>query len=139
MARHIMGLRAAAFLTAGIARVSFWKFLVTDAGAALVGVPFSFALSYFFADQVDAIVADMHRAERWLALGGVLVLAVVLGVMARRWTRRVEKGARESRDGEMTNLLPTNPAIRPSTIHEMNDMVRSPLWDGPSLCHYSIT
>lgn len=95
MARHIMGFRAAAFLTAGIARVSFWKFLVTDAAAALGGVPFSFALAYFFADQVEAIVADMHRAERWLALGGVLVLAAVLGMMARRWTRQVERGARD--------------------------------------------
>jgi membrane protein DedA with SNARE-associated domain len=100
MARHFMGLRAAAFLTAGIARVSFWKFLVTDAAAALVGVPFSFALAYFFTDQVDAIVADMHRAERWLALGGMFVLAMVLGMMARRWTRRVEKRARGSWDGE---------------------------------------
>ena len=29
-ARHVMGLRAAAFLTAGIARVPFWKFIVAD-------------------------------------------------------------------------------------------------------------
>jgi membrane protein DedA with SNARE-associated domain len=37
--RHVVGLRAAAFLTAGIARVPFWKFMA-DAGAALIGVPF---------------------------------------------------------------------------------------------------
>jgi membrane protein DedA with SNARE-associated domain len=28
-ARHVMGLRAAAFLTAGNARVPFWKFVVS--------------------------------------------------------------------------------------------------------------
>jgi membrane protein DedA with SNARE-associated domain len=95
MARHIIGLRAAAFLTAGIARVSFWTFLATDAGAAVVGVPFSFAVAYFFADQVEALVADMHRAERWLALGGVVVLAAVLAVMTRRWRR----GVAQTRDG----------------------------------------
>ena len=37
-ARHVMGLRAAAFLTAGRANVPFWKFVVADTGAALFGV-----------------------------------------------------------------------------------------------------
>ena len=32
-ARHVAGLRAAAFLTAGIARVPFWKFIMADAAA----------------------------------------------------------------------------------------------------------
>jgi membrane protein DedA with SNARE-associated domain len=50
-ARHVMGLRAAAFLTAGIARVSFWKFVVADAGAAVLGVPLVFGLAYFFTDR----------------------------------------------------------------------------------------
>src|SRR6185295_10418957 len=39
MARHVAGLRAAAFLTAGIARVPFWKFILADAAAAAVSVP----------------------------------------------------------------------------------------------------
>jgi len=34
LARHVAGLRAAAFLTAGMARVPFWKFIAADAGAA---------------------------------------------------------------------------------------------------------
>jgi membrane protein DedA with SNARE-associated domain len=73
-ARHVMGLRAAAFLTAGIARVPFWKFVVADACAALVGVPLAFGLAYFFTDQIKAIAADVHRAERWLGLVGLLRL-----------------------------------------------------------------
>ena len=48
MARHVAGLRAAACLTAGMARVPFWKFILADAGAAAVSVPFVFALAYFF-------------------------------------------------------------------------------------------
>jgi membrane protein DedA with SNARE-associated domain len=89
-ARHVMGLRAAAFLTAGIARVPFWKFVVADAGAAGLGVPFGFGLAYFFTDQIEAIVVDVHRVERWLGLGALLVLAVVL-VGVWRWNRRVVK------------------------------------------------
>jgi 1-acyl-sn-glycerol-3-phosphate acyltransferase len=76
-------LRAAALLTAGSARVPFWKFVVADAGAALLGVPLMFGLAYFFTDQIQAIMADVHRAERWLALAGLLALAAMLGIGVR--------------------------------------------------------
>ena len=109
-ARHIMGLRAAAFLTAGSAGVPFWKFLLADAGAALLGVPLAFGLAYFFTDQIKAIMADVHRAERWLGLAGLLALATMLGVGVWRWHRRV--GAtlalavpRGSRDTPRVDLL----------------------------------
>ena len=88
-ARHVMGLRAAAFLIAGSAGVPCWKFVVADTSAAVVGVPLLFGLAYFFTDQIEAIMADVHRAERWLGLAGLLTLAVVLGVLVWRWQRRV--------------------------------------------------
>ena len=91
-ARHVVGLRAAAFLTAGSANVPFWKFVVADAGAALVGVPVAFGLAYFFTDQINAIMADVHRTERWLALAGLQVLAALLVVGVWRWHRRIGKG-----------------------------------------------
>jgi len=56
-ARHVMGLRTAAFLTAGNARVPFLKFIVADAGAAALGVPFLFGMAYLFMDEIKAIVA----------------------------------------------------------------------------------
>jgi membrane protein DedA with SNARE-associated domain len=98
-ARHVMGLRAAAFLTAGMARVPFWKFVVADAGAAALGVPLGFGLAYFFTDEITAIAAGVHRVERWLALAGLLVLLVVLVVGVRRWKRRL---GTERLDGEQT-------------------------------------
>lgn len=87
-ARHVMGLRAAAMLTAGIARVPFWTFLAVDAGAALVGVPLSFALAYLFADRVESVLADVRRIERWLALLTVLAVAAWLAIRAYRRGRR---------------------------------------------------
>jgi membrane protein DedA with SNARE-associated domain len=90
-ARHVVGLRAAAFLTAGIARVPFWKFMLADAGAALVSVPLAFGLAYFFTDQIGAILADVHRVERWLALAALVALAGALVVHVVRWNRRVPK------------------------------------------------
>ena len=91
MARHVVGLRAAAFLTAGMARVPFWKFILADAGAAAVTVPFVFALAYFFTDQIGAILADAHRVERWLALIALMVLTGGVVVYVVRWNRRIPK------------------------------------------------
>jgi membrane protein DedA with SNARE-associated domain len=90
-ARHVMGLRAAAFLTAGSARVPFWKFVAADVGAALFGVPLTFGLAYFFTDQIEAIMVDVHRAERWVGLAGLLAVAVLVVVGVWRWHRRVGK------------------------------------------------
>ena len=99
-ARHILGLRAAAFLTAGIARVTFWKFVVADTGAAALGVPFLFGLAYFFTDQIEAIVADVHRVERWLAIAGLLLLAAVLVISVWRGKRRLVTERLEGEQGE---------------------------------------
>jgi membrane protein DedA with SNARE-associated domain len=77
-ARHVMGVRAAAFLTAGIAHVPFWKFLACDAGAALVSVPLAFGAAFLFTDQIQRILRDVHRVERWLAL--LLLAAAVVWV-----------------------------------------------------------
>lgn len=87
-ARHVMGLRAAAFLTAGIAGIPFWKFLAVDLGAALVGVPLAFGLAFLFAGQLESVMADVHRIERWLVLCGLIALAAWLTVLAYRQGRR---------------------------------------------------
>lgn len=85
--RHVMGLRAAAFLTAGIAHVPFGTFLGADATAATLGVPVSFGLAYFFADQLEEVIADVHRVERWIGLLAVIVVATALGVVVWRRNR----------------------------------------------------
>jgi membrane protein DedA with SNARE-associated domain len=90
-ARHVAGLRAAAFLTAGMARVPFWKFVVADAGAAVLGVPLVFGLAYFFTEQIKALLGDVRQVERWLGLAGLLALAAMLGVAMWRWHRRIEQ------------------------------------------------
>jgi membrane protein DedA with SNARE-associated domain len=91
-ARHVMGLRAAAFLTAGIARIPFGRFLIVDAAGSMLGVPLSFGLAFFFTDQVEQIVADVHRIERWVVL---LALVGLAGWVAVRAYRRSRLFARE--------------------------------------------
>lgn len=88
-ARHVMGVRAAAFLTAGIARVPFWKFIAVDGAAACIGLPIGFSLAYFFTDQLEQILRDVHRVERWLTLLGLVALATWIAVLAWRKSRTV--------------------------------------------------
>ena len=88
-ARHVMGLRAAAFLTAGIARVPFWKFILVDAAAASIGIPIGFSLAYFFTDQLEEILQDVHRVERWLTLLGLIAIATWIALLAWRKSRTV--------------------------------------------------
>lgn len=100
IARHVIGLRAAAFLTAGIARVAFWKFLATDAGAALISVPLSFALAYLFTDQLEGLLADVRRTERWVGLGVVVAVALAVAFALWRGRRRVAAEAAADRAAE---------------------------------------
>ncbi|HXH81614.1 MAG TPA: DedA family protein [Candidatus Tectomicrobia bacterium] len=88
-ARHVVGLRAAAFITAGIARVPFVRFLVADACGALLGVPLVFGLSYFFTDQVQQIATDVHRIERWLVMAALVAVATWLVARVYRRTREL--------------------------------------------------
>jgi membrane protein DedA with SNARE-associated domain len=88
IARHVMGFRAAAFLTAGIARLPFWKFLLVDTAAACVSVPLGLGLAYFFTDQLQAILDDVHRVERWLVVLGLVVLAAWVARLLWRKSRK---------------------------------------------------
>jgi hypothetical protein len=72
----------------------------------VLGVPLGFGLAYFFTDQIKAIMADVHRAERWIALAGLLALAAFLAVGVWRWNRRV---GRERLDEEAAAGHPPPP------------------------------
>ena len=87
-ARFVAGFRAAAFLTAGIVRIPFWKFLLVDGIAALVGVPLGFGVAYLFTEELPAILAGVHRFEKILVLVGMTLLAAIIGYAAYRKSRR---------------------------------------------------
>jgi membrane protein DedA with SNARE-associated domain len=68
LARNVMGLRAAAFLGAGVAGLPFWKFAAADGAAIGYGVPLNFGLAYLFSRHLHAVLAEVHRVEGWIAL-----------------------------------------------------------------------
>jgi len=87
-ARLVMGLRAAAFLTAGLVRVPFPRFIVVDVAAVLLSVPLSFGVAYAVADSVAVALARVRELQLWIA---VLVLLVAAG-WAVALLRRRQRG-----------------------------------------------
>jgi len=85
-ARFLPGMRTTVYLTAGTThRVSFLRFLLIDALAALISVPFWVYLGYFGADNHEWLVKWMHRGQSslWVLIG--LLVLLVLGLW---WKRR---------------------------------------------------
>jgi len=97
-ARHLMGFRAAAFLTAGISRVPFGKFMAVDTAAAMLGVPAGFGLGFLFTDQLEGILNDVRRFERWLVLLGLVAIAIFIAVRAYRRSQALERETRMLRE-----------------------------------------
>jgi len=95
LARNVMGLRAAAFLGAGIVRVPFWKFLAADSAAIGYGVPLNFGIAYLFARHLKAVLAEVHRIESWIALVALVGGAGWLYIgLRRRGERALAAAAR---------------------------------------------
>lgn len=81
LTRHVPGVRTAASLTAGIARMPFWAFLTGELAAVLVSVPLGFGVAFLFSHQVQRLMVEIDDVERWgvvVALGAAAAVLVVL-------------------------------------------------------------
>jgi membrane protein DedA with SNARE-associated domain len=74
-ARFLPGLRAPLFLTAGTMKVPFWVFFAMDGAAALLSIPISFYVAYYFTDKLTEMLHASHRVMYW-AVGAVLVCSL---------------------------------------------------------------
>jgi membrane protein DedA with SNARE-associated domain len=104
LARNVMGLRAAAFVGAGVGGLPFWKFAAADGAAIGYGVPLNFGLAYLFSRHLHAVLAEVHRVEGWVALfvvvGGSAWIYITL---RRRGDRALAIAARPLGPGVSAN------------------------------------
>ena len=73
-ARFLPAIRSPIFITAGIMRVSFARFLVADGIYAIPGVSLLFFLGFWFTDQ---FMTAVNKAESYRPLVVVVILAAV--------------------------------------------------------------
>jgi len=89
VARFLPGIRSALFLTAGTNRVRYATFLVMDGAAALLSIPASFWVAFYFTDKLEKFLATRETVQFW-AFGLLIAgLAIWYGVH-RWWTKRTE-------------------------------------------------
>ncbi len=82
-ARFFMGIRAAMCVTAGVTRLSFWRFLIADFAGALLSVPLFVWLGYWFANMIPTLKAYVHIVQLALVLLGLVACVVFFYRMKR--------------------------------------------------------
>lgn len=122
VARFLVGVRGPMYVTAGILRVPFTRFLLVDGICALVVVAVVFSLGYLFGKPISEF---FHRLRDWeLAL--TLLLAGV-AVIAALWFWLHHRAAR--RRALRSVSVPLEEEDSPS---ETEEHVEPPLMDSPS-------
>jgi membrane protein DedA with SNARE-associated domain len=85
IARLLPGIRTPVFLSAGIVRLPFRKFLLADALYAIPGVNLIFWLAYWL---TDAFMNLLYRVESYRELAIVAILSFVAGFITATFVRR---------------------------------------------------
>ena len=99
LTRFMVGIRAPVYLTAGILRMSFRRFIVVDAICASSVVGLFFGLSYQFGDSIKKWV----RNSEYLVT--VVVVLVVIGILLFIW-RKARRAAKKAESGGDTTAAP---------------------------------
>src|SRR5207244_5891942 len=85
-ARFLPAIRSPIFITAGIMRLSFAKFVIADGIYAIPGVSLLFSLAYWFGDQFRDLVIEKVQVIRPLLI--LLAIAAVAGFLLYHFLRR---------------------------------------------------
>ena len=91
VARFLVGLRSPVYMTAGILRVPFRRFLLIDLFSATVVVTLFFGLSYAFAAKILEWFKWIHQVEMGLTISIVTAVCAVVLYFFVRHRRRVAR------------------------------------------------
>lgn len=84
-ARFLVGIRGPMYITAGILRVPFRRFVLADLFCATLVVTLFYGLTYFYGTQIVRIV---HQGEGWLTIAVMTGLIIAGGIFLWLYLRR---------------------------------------------------
>lgn len=90
-ARFLVGVRSPVYVTAGILRMPFRRFVLVDLLCASLVVSLFFGLSFIFAEAFQGMWHSIERAELWLTGAIGLAIAGVLLYFFLRRRRRIQR------------------------------------------------
>jgi membrane protein DedA with SNARE-associated domain len=85
IARLLPGIRTPVFLSAGIVRLPFRKFILADVLYAIPGVNLVFWLAYWL---TDAFMELLHKVESYRELAVIAILSFIAGFITATFVRR---------------------------------------------------
>jgi len=86
--RHLAGLRAQLFLTAGVMRMSVVKFMIADAASSLFTIAIMVGAGYIGGNSLQVVKNDIRRIEHIGILLAVILLVIFLIYEYSRSRRR---------------------------------------------------
>lgn len=98
VARHLFYLRTVTFLICGGVRMSWTRFLIADAIAALVSIPIMVGLGYLAAQHYNTLLDAMYHTK---VVALLLIIAVSLGYLAAVRKKRKLQGQELEDDEEI--------------------------------------
>ncbi len=118
VARFLVALRSPVYLTAGIMRVSYRRFLLIDLFCATAVVGVFFGLTYLFGEQ---IARAFKHAEVWLTVA--VAIAVAGGLFW--WWRRRRRGSNRMKQGtQKCENLKIPPTVEDeSPVNEIREVI----------------
>lgn len=124
LARFLVGVRSPVYLSAGILRLPFRRFILIDLICATTVITTFFGLSYFFG---EAVYRWIKRGEYTL-LGIVIVVFVIGGILL--WRRHKQRQAEEAAMAALQTAEPAATAVSPFEPGD-NGKDEAAVWPGP--------
>jgi SNARE associated Golgi protein len=124
-ARLTPGIRAPIFVTAGITKLPWVKFLLADGIYAVPGVSLLFILGYWFGDTVAGIIEageSQVRSIVWL----VLLIAITVYFIYRHLRKPVVEGSPKEMPPGVAQVTTQVTSTLDHTLHTVKDKILHP-------------
>ncbi len=108
VARFLVGLRAPFYITSGILRIGYRRFLMLDFVCTSINIGTFFGLAYFLSEYYGEAIYQWIRDAEWFVTGAVVLSAAVAAVYYYVKYRRRTKKAEPCE--ETFNSVPLRPA-----------------------------